>query len=149
MEIISELLKIKKRHKIKVKMMNGFEFTPTWVANSMEKAANGRTKPHPSLDMSYQYQAERFHAAPFEPAFIMKEGFGDQNSATLSPLNPAVGGIFGPVFGFLGPEVCAGAVGVGPIADRAPVSGSVFRGAGGFPNPAVGRCMPVQDKPYV
>jgi len=127
-------------------MMNGFQFTPTWVLGNNMKS-NGQAVPrHPSLDMSYQFQAERFHAAPFEPAHTMEASHGNQNSATLAPLNPMLGGIFGPVFGFLGPDVCQEAYSVGPIAE--PPRNRMFRGGAGFPDPAVGRCPGVQDLPY-
>ena len=132
--------------------MQGFKFTETW--DSVSKNTNSRVQIPKELTASFQYQAERFHAAPFEPAYIMEQGFGDQNSATLPPNManvPAHGGIFGPLFGTIRPGGCAGMYGVGPISDVAPHHQGLMRGSArnsAFPDPLSGRCPPVASKPY-
>lgn len=144
--------------------MLGYPFKATWGSQPMSKGVQGSVATG-SIQMteSGTHFMAPFHAAPFIPPYQMFQGYGDQNSTTLSPLDsnmvPAHGGLFGPLFGTLGPGSCPPAASVGPLFDPPSRGGwtpTKYPGAAGFPgvpvaifpDPMEGRCMPHQDDPY-
>jgi hypothetical protein len=139
--------------------MLGFEFKPTWTSPVSSEPGSK----NPPMTQSGTYNMAPFHAAPFLPPYMMFEGYGNQNSTNLNPLNntmvPATDGLFGPLFGNIGPGTCPANAGVGPMFAPArhpalptPVSGSAVGFPTSinsmFPDPLAGRCRPHQDDPY-
>ena len=97
--------------------MFGFQYDPNYPGSGYSPPA-GAT--YPRMEMAGQSSFARWLGAPSEPAFEMKQDYGNQNSTTLAPLQgtyvPAQTGLFGPLFGFQTPEnSCAPPYGVGSM----------------------------------
>jgi hypothetical protein len=132
--------------------MLGFPFKATWDS----------PKSTVPMTASGTYNLASFHAAPFIPPYEMFHGFGNQNSTNLSPMStnmvPAQNGIFGPLFGNIGPGTCPANASIGPLfapVSRGPPAGTLDMSrmgfpvmGGAFPDPESGRCKPHQDDPY-
>ena len=140
-----------------------YPFKATWSmpATGAKGQAQAQSLGDRPMVESNTHFISAFHAAPFQPGYVMMDGYGNQNSTNLSPLNgefvPAQNGLFGPLFGNLGPQTCPGAYGIGPMMAPSPrlalplmMPGAVGypQGLVGFPEPPSGQCKPHQDDPY-